>query len=99
MGGVAGTALKAEGELAQIVGQAGEQSYRHFRDMRTRTNLYYMIRRWVIEKRYIKLEEIVQYHSSLFIYCFLLTLPEEQKSSMGSPNAVFREMIRCISVE
>ena len=97
LGGVAAASRRTEGEIAQIVAQSGESTYKHVKEVGCRHRLYQTIRRWVIEKRYIKLEEIVKYHSSLFIYCFLLTVPEEQKSEWA-PMAVFKDIIKRISL-
>jgi hypothetical protein len=52
-------------------------AYKQVKNKQTRENLYQLFKRWLVTKKYILLEDIIKYHSSLLVYVFLESLSSE----------------------
>lgn len=61
----------------ELLSSHTEIAYKNIKDKRSRANLYALLKRWLVQKKYIALREIISYHSTLFLYCFIQNSQEE----------------------
>jgi hypothetical protein len=56
-----------------------QATYKHTKNKQARENLFELIKRWLVNKKYIPLQDIIKYHSSLLIFCLLESFSSDYK--------------------